>query len=451
MYSLSRSFRATRTLVTSPPIKRGLTMAREGNARCGGLSYAARKPEGGFCFIPAMAILAAWFAYKRSIIRLVDLRVWLACFEVTARRYAALTGKRPRYSFDEVGVLVGGVKVLTVQQAIRRLEKAGLLKWSDSRITFNAHADGLFTLDNGFAECCAQVKNRQRKVPVPRRLLRLLAATSRPVVIATALGHLLRCLYYRKGTCRPDGRCKASWIANVFGVDERNVKKARRLLLDLQVLRRASDTQFAMNRWGRRFIVNLAWGSKNDSPRRIVANRSDLPPPMKNRNLSSRSEHQKLVRTGVSKATLRKPGLKHVVVDDLRSRDRLKVLFAESVTLGWCRSTEAQELDFFAAARRAMRVASRNPCGLFVSIVKERRWHYLSNEDEEGGRRMLRGLADVCGASDDVGCRSDETKTVKVARRSSNRSQVSGDRSVSCAKAAATDPHRARTWTLHDG
>ena len=194
MYSLSRSFRATRTLVTSPPIKRGLTMAREGNARCGGLSYAARKPEGGFCFIPAMAILAAWFAYKRSIIRLVDLRVWLACFEVTARRYAALTGKRPRYSFDEVGVLVGGVKVLTVQQAIRRLEKAGLLKWSDSRITFNAHADGLFTLDNGFAECCAQVKNRQRKVPVPRRLLRLLAATSRPVVIATALGHLLRCL-----------------------------------------------------------------------------------------------------------------------------------------------------------------------------------------------------------------------------------------------------------------
>ena len=46
------------------------------------------------------------------------------------------------------------------------------------------------------------------------------------LLLATTLGHLLRCMYYRDGRCCPDGRCKSSWIARTFGVDIRNVKAA---------------------------------------------------------------------------------------------------------------------------------------------------------------------------------------------------------------------------------
>ena len=42
---------------------------------------------------------------------------------------------------------------------------------------------------------------------------RLLAGGARPALIATILGHLLRCLYLKGGKCSARGRVKASWIA----------------------------------------------------------------------------------------------------------------------------------------------------------------------------------------------------------------------------------------------
>jgi hypothetical protein len=361
--------------------------------RCGGLCHAARKPDGGFCFIPAMAILGAWFAYKRSIIRLVDFRVWLACFEVVARRHAALRGCRPKYRHEEIHALIGGVGGEHVRHSVRRLESAGLLNWSDSCISVGHCPE--FTDTSGFERMCMLVKNRKRKVPVPRRLLRLLAQSSRSVFIATSLGHLLRCLYYRKGTCRADGRCKASWVADVFGVDGRNVKRARKELRDLELLNQVGDTQRAMNRWGPLAVINLRWDTDDESPPREAVLASDSPPPMKDRNLSSRSDHQKPGqpdRTGFFKSPMGKPTFKHVMLDDLKDRRRLRCLFAESVMRGWCKATEAQELDFFAAAARAVRVGTRNPCGLFATLVRRQGWRFLSGEDEDRGRRMLREL-----------------------------------------------------------
>src|SRR5919108_295878 len=64
----------------------------------------------------------------------------------------------------------------------------------------------------------------------PRRTLRFLARCRRRVLIATMLGHLLRCLYFRQGQCVGSGFCAASWIATVFGVSLRNVKLARQHL-----------------------------------------------------------------------------------------------------------------------------------------------------------------------------------------------------------------------------
>jgi hypothetical protein len=66
-----------------------------------------------------------------------------------------------------------------------------------------------------------------RRIPVPRRLVRFLAKGCSRVALATMLGHLFRCLYYRQGHYRAEGLSKASWIAEVFGVSLRAVKTAR--------------------------------------------------------------------------------------------------------------------------------------------------------------------------------------------------------------------------------
>ena len=44
-----------------------------------------------------------------------------------------------------------------------------------------------------------RIPNHARRVPVPRRILRLLAGGCRPAMIATILGHLFRCLYVKGG------------------------------------------------------------------------------------------------------------------------------------------------------------------------------------------------------------------------------------------------------------
>ena len=105
----------------------------------------------------------------------------------------------------------------------------------------------------------AQVPNHRRTVPVPRRLVRFLAGGCRRVVLATLLGHLLRCLYYRQGQCRAEGFCKASWIAEVFEVSERAVKSARQTLEQLGLLERQAIPWWVRNAYGEKMRVNLHW------------------------------------------------------------------------------------------------------------------------------------------------------------------------------------------------
>ena len=85
---------------------------------------------------------------------------------------------------------------------------------------------------------------------MPRQAIRLIAGGCRATVIATMLGHLLRCLYYREHRCLSGGWCKASWIAEVFGMDLRSVKAARKYLVAIGWLRTFHTSQRVGNRWG---------------------------------------------------------------------------------------------------------------------------------------------------------------------------------------------------------
>src|SRR5262249_38772534 len=136
-----------------------------------------------------------------------------------------------RFGFGELARLTG-LAPRRLKAALRRLETAKLLRWSEAAIGFPAPAETLAELDgDGFRRFLDRIPHHHRRVPVPRRILRLLADGCRPALIATILGHLLRCLYMKGGVFQEVGRVKASWIAEVFGVGLRRVKQARRELV----------------------------------------------------------------------------------------------------------------------------------------------------------------------------------------------------------------------------
>src|SRR5512135_1058335 len=217
-------------------------------------------PKPPLCFFTVLQLLMAWTAYREGHISLKDLRVYFALAETRAqsRRGGAKGEAAPKFSARELRALVGGDG--GEQSAVRKLLAVGLLRdLSKSTIKFASDPSELRFVPETLDATLALIANPQRRVPVPRRIVRLIAGGARRTLIATILGHLIRCLYYRRGACHPTGCCKASWIAKVFGVSARGVKGQRHRLVALGWLIPQGTSQQALNLHGRSLAVNLAW------------------------------------------------------------------------------------------------------------------------------------------------------------------------------------------------
>ena len=222
------------------------------------------KPKGGYRIITATVLAAAWWDYRHKLIRLVDLRVWFAAHEMDARRCRVGQDFTPKFNLRELKRLTG-LSIKRLKDSLRRLQAARLLNWSEAALGFPESTDGLPGGDtDDFGAFLGQIPNPERKVPVPRRILRLLAGGARPALIATVVGHLIRGLYLKSGKCHDRGRVKASWIAEVFGVSLRRVKHARQELIAGGWLIPLNADQWALNKWGAYFRINLDW-SRADS------------------------------------------------------------------------------------------------------------------------------------------------------------------------------------------
>src|SRR5438093_8242734 len=101
----------------------------------------ARKPHGGFALLTVEILCLLWWVYRQRYIQLRDLRVWLACQEMVARRCQLLPGQVPHYTLTELHKLVGGVGGPHLRCSIRRLETHGLLAWSSTRLAFITASD----------------------------------------------------------------------------------------------------------------------------------------------------------------------------------------------------------------------------------------------------------------------------------------------------------------------
>lgn len=361
--------------------------------REGARTHARRKPDGGFCFIPAKAILRAWLAYRRGIIGLLEFRLWLACFEALARRCSLKAGRRPRYTLKELGTLVGTSSERQLRRSLRLLERTGLAWWRHEQLKVG---EGTFALpDDGpeFLETLALVTNHGRRVPIPRRILRLMCGSHRPVLVATLLGHLLRCVYYRHGRCVPVGRCKAGWVAEVFGVDARNVKRARRELIAMGLFALSITSQESLNRWGLAVRLNIQWRpsrTQHGLPPRICRRDTGSPPLRMTGNSLTRAEYQEpeISRTAGSRKHTG-PTLFHMTGRDLRTASCLDELWAQAQKFGLAGPSEAERLRVHACAARARRVGTRNPCGLFAWLLRQKGSVFLCSIDEDSARYGL--------------------------------------------------------------
>ena len=256
----------------------------------------ARKPAGGYCFIAVVQLYMVWWAYRHQRIRLLDLRTWFAAHEMVARRCQLARGHAPAYTYDELHHLVAGVGGEHVRAALRRLATQGLLTWSPTTLTFATAPDVWPEQDcRAFWSMLDGIPNHRRRVPVPRRTLRFLAGCRRRVLIATMLGHLLRCLYFRQGHCVGSGFCSASWIVTVFGVSLRNVKLARHHLAEIGWLTLIETPHWVRTRWGQKVHLNLAWpGTTSAGSHASTAPRTAPPEEFSPSQLAPLDSYQKL-------------------------------------------------------------------------------------------------------------------------------------------------------------
>ena len=370
---------------------------------------AKAEPKGGFHFITVAQLCMAWWAYRERLIELRDLRAWLACHEIGHERFWLERGRTPSFSYDEVHKLTGGGGGPTsTAESIGRLKRVGLVTvFKPSKLELAVSPDQLRVELPGYWEMLGLIEQRNAKgrvtdrsggskVPVQRNVLKLLAGGAKAGVIAAAFGHMIRGLFYRERLCAPNGACKASWIAEVFGIDVRTVKRGRaHLVQELGLLIPQEGTpQRVKNSCGEWYRFNLDWERPGPEQPAAVDNSEavatrlspphaestpSLTPPKRNRDLPSEAKTQtpgSAQTPGVysSNQRLPKPTLRRVIPPDLGDIVRLFVLFGEAkrrgLVTGELEVGNRDLREFVALAEHARTIGTRNPCGLFRWLVE---------------------------------------------------------------------------------
>jgi hypothetical protein len=353
-----------------------------------------------------MRICELWIAYQNAVLSIQDLRVWFGCHELLTRRCEIGKGRHPSYTDLELAGITE-LRTPAVRASIGRLARSGFLRWSTHSVALDREGDGCEEALDGLAAMLGTVKNYRRTLPIPRHTLLRLARTRRPVMMATLLGHLFRCVYYRNRECFSWGTCKASGISKTFGVDVRNVKGARKELQACGWLRQLQSHHWHRQRYGGTFVVSLGWDSRisvvRKSPPQARFSTPKSPPPESYKNLPSGIKYQKPDASGRDGFRKRKkregePNLLHVVPFDLQDVKRKASLFAQAVSAGQVNDTPSDRLRFFAAMARAKRLASSNPCGFFVTVLRKRLWQNIAHCDEDAVRREFAAYPELlCG------------------------------------------------------
>lgn len=380
--------------------------------------------DGGFRKITTHQLVLSWWLYQAGHITRRQLRVLFALHEMAERRSctvaearAGMARRRPTFAVEEVSALVGGrgepEALKALQGDLRRLQTVGIVTMTARSIEFAVSVDQI-RIENvsGFWTMFAQFQNQSRSVPVPRRLLRALAAGFSRAVTGVILATLIRSLFWHKGKgFRVDGRTKGSWIAETFGISRRAVTDARAHLIGLGWLEAIETPQWKLNKWGSHDAINTAWSHKSGQGR--AANETASPPAQNGSEIASPSLNSspfpsgKILetrhparpgKTGVSinhgKANSAYsrgagPDLRNVLPEHLIRTEDLLNLHDQAIAAGLIDRSEASQLDFLAYAERA-RAHGTRPGALFMWLLRGKRTKFITQADEDAAHARLR-------------------------------------------------------------
>lgn len=379
---------------------------------------------GGYIPVTTQELCCVWGSLRDGLIRPLDVRTWLAAHEVAARRKFAPRDSRPVYEPEELARLVGsGGGEPGVRASLRRLGALGLVTWTAGGPRFIASVEDIQTdqIPEGVRDMLALMPRGRRTFPMPRRVLRLLAGGVTRAVLATVLGHLVRCVHHdARSGWSGEGATKASWVAEAFGLSERSVVRARaHLIEELRWLEPLEAPQWYQNAYGGRFRVDLAWGGEAALPGPEAAPGdarlspplapfdAGLSPPREEQISPSEIQESDLggeapapprtdvfePKKGEGSKALPPPRLGDVTCADLRHIPRVMELFDQALSSpvwrsrGWTpQDTPAERLNWAGAARRASVRGGPNPPGLFVHLVTRRLWGHVTGDDEDAVR-----------------------------------------------------------------
>jgi hypothetical protein len=389
--------------------------------------------EGSFRRITVHQLVMAWWLYHSGHMTRRQYRVYFAAHELAERRrYTSPEhrGAKPLYTMGEIARLVGGRgddrALRELRADLRALARLGLAKVTKHRVVFAVSADQLRIDDlSGFWSMFQEMPNRRRSVPVPRRLLRALAAGFSKGATALITAVLIRGLFWHKETSdyRTDGRYKLSWISKHFGISRRAATEARSKLVGLGWLEPIDVNQWEMNRWGLRDRIVTDWappaeseeaeavgGQERDaisaSPRGHSDANSASPDLTDSLSLTGDQKTRKLPQTANRSGVLRdttlgsrkmsrlatrgdRPNIRDIRSADLESTERLLDLHQQAAAIGLVGGSDAGRLDFLALAERA-RSRGRRAGALFYWLLRERKFSFITHADEEAAARRLR-------------------------------------------------------------
>src|SRR6185437_587565 len=146
---------------------------------------------------------------------------------------------------------------------------------------------------------------------------------------------------------RSAGTVKASWIASTFGLSLRSAKSARKALIDCELITKDTGSfQRKLNRDGAFFRLNCNWTGQRKFAPLGTKSRVVFAPPYKYKKTSYEFKNQKtqsasaLKPSGVCKANAeRKPNLRDIQGENLKSFPQLRVLFEQAVKACWIRDS----------------------------------------------------------------------------------------------------------------
>ena len=414
---------------------------------------------------------------------LFELRIRRAAYIWTEKRRGnKVPDFSPRYSAKELGDYCG-LPEKRAKAALAELQSLGLLtEFTESSILFASSLESLALTPEQRTEFRAwlAVLTKRKRVPIPRRILALACESSAPALIAVILGVCLRCSWLRPGEGFSfTGRIACSWLARRFGISLRAIQQAKEHLVGLGWIERKGN----INRFGETVAINPAWHRlvtlpeiQGEPQKNQGAGEGDLSPesppaPLSDGqtgtnsagvnapagtnsagvslireslpseeikyqresraderpensglgiSISQKEPEEKNPKANTASEALPPPRLSAIRPEDFQDIGRALELFRQAVKCGLVpNDSEHARLLWMAAIERARTVPAENPAGLFLFLVKNRKWDFLSDGHFEAANTRLKAY--LYGGS------RSEVPTLPTARPSSPRPTLSKD------------------------